>query len=133
MLHAYELDRRLRRSGSSVASVAFDPGSIPETGLLRTMPKPVQWLAKTSLMKSGMRRMGVTSSTVDFSGAALAQIAADPAYANGSGKYFQASDGRLREARSSTKSYDEGRAIKLWNDTKALVRLQPEEEPAHLR
>ncbi len=51
ILYAYELDRRLRRAGSSIASIAFDPGSVPETGLLRTMPKPIQLLAPTSFMK----------------------------------------------------------------------------------
>ena len=42
ILYAYELHRRLRRAGSSIASIAFDPGAVPQTGLLRTMPKPVQ-------------------------------------------------------------------------------------------
>lgn len=133
MLYAYELDRRLRRSGSSVASIAFDPGSVPETGLLRTMPKPMQRLARTSFLKWVMKRMGVTMGTVGFSGAALAKVAADPAFANGSGKYFQSNDGRVIEARSSKLSYDEGRARKLWDDSKLLVRLQPNEEPAPLR
>ena len=133
MLYAYELHRRLRRAGSSIASIAFDPGSIPETGLLRTMPKPVQWLAKTSFMKGLMKRMGVTQGSVSFSGASLAQIAADPIYASASGKYLQSNDGGLKETRSSKMSYDERRAAKLWNDSKTLVRLQPSEESAQLR
>jgi NAD(P)-dependent dehydrogenase (short-subunit alcohol dehydrogenase family) len=133
MLYAYELHRRLRRAGSSIASIAFDPGSIPETGLLRTMPKPVQWLAKTSLMKRLMKRMGVTQGSVSFSGDSLAHIAADPAYANASGKYLQSNDGALNETRSSKMSYDEQRAAKLWNDSKTLVRLQPSEESVQLR
>ncbi len=133
MLYAYELHRKLRRAGSSVASLAFDPGSIPETGLLRTMPKPVQWLAKTSLMKGLMKRIGVTQGSVGFSGASLAQIAVDPLYANTSGKYLQSNDGALNETRSSKMSYDEQRAAKLWNDSKTLVRLQPSEESARLR
>jgi len=133
ILYAYELHRRLRRAGSTIASIAFDPGSVPETGLLRTMPKPVQVLAKTSLMKWIMKRMGVTQGSISFSGASLAQIAADPAYGNGSGKYFQSNDGALSETRSSKLSYDEQRALKLWNDSKTLVRLQPNEESAQLR
>ena len=133
MLYAYELHRRLRRAGSSVASIAFDPGSIPETGLLRTMPKPVQWLAKTSLMKGLMKRLGVTQGSITFSGASLAQIAADPKYANASGKYLQSNDGELIETRSSKLSYDEQRAAKLWNDSRTLVRLQPSEESVQLR
>ncbi len=133
ILYAYELHRRLRRSGNLIASIAFDPGSIPETGLLRTMPKPVQVLAKTRFMKWVMKRAGVTQSTVSFSGASLAKLAADPAYANGSGKYFQSQDGALHERRSSKLSYDEARALKLWNDSKTLVRLQGNEESVPLR
>ncbi len=132
ILYAYELDRRLRDSGSSIAAIAFDPGSVPETGLLRTMPKPVQWLAKTSLMKWVMKRIGITPGSVGFSGAALAKVAADPAFANGSGKYFQSNDGKLIEARSSKMSYDAERALKLWNDSKRLVHLQPDEEASRL-
>ena len=133
MLYAYELDRRLRRAGSSIASIAFDPGSVPETGLLRTMPKPIQMLAPTRFMKWVMKRMGVTQSTLAFSGASLARLAADPAYANGSGKYFQCNQGALSERRSSKLSYDEQRALKLWNESKTLVRLKPEEEAVPLR
>ena len=133
VLYAYEIDRRLRRAGSSVASIAFDPGSIPETGFLRGMPRPVQWLAKTALMKFVMKRVGITQGSLGFSGASLARLAADPAYANASGKYFQSNGGRLIERRSSKMSYDEGRASKLWNDSKQLARLQPGEEAPQLR
>ncbi|MBB5346224.1 SDR family NAD(P)-dependent oxidoreductase [Tunturibacter empetritectus] len=133
MLYAYELHRRLRRADGSIASIAFDPGSIPETGLLRTMPKPVQWLAKTALMKGLMKRIGVTQGSVSFSGASLAQIAVDPIYGDASGKYLQSNDGALNETRSSKMSYDEQRAAKLWNDSKTLVRLQPSEESTQLR
>ena len=133
VLYAYELNRRLRRSGSSVVSIAFDPGAIPETGLLRGMPGPVQWLAKSALMKFVMKTVGVTQGSLDFSGASLARVAADPAYANASGKYLQSNSGKLIEKRSSKMSYDEGRANKLWNDSKQLVRLQPGEEAPQLR
>ena len=77
--------------------------------------------------------MGVTQGSIGFSGASLAQLAADPAYANGSGKYFQSNGGRLSETRSSKLSYDEQRALKLWNDSKTLARLQPKEESVQLR
>ena len=133
ILYAYELHRRLRGSGSSVASIAFDPGSVPETGLLRTMPRPVQRLARTRLMKSVMKRMGVTMGSVGFSGAALARVAADPAFAGASGQYLQSNDGKLIETRSSKTSYDEERAYRLWNDSRLLVHLRPEEESVQLR
>lgn len=89
ILHAYELDRRLRQAGSASASIAFDPGSVPETGLLRTMPRPVQRLARTRAAKGIGRRMGVTQGSVGFSGAALARLATDPAFAHATGTYQQ--------------------------------------------
>ena len=133
ILQAYELDRRLRRSGSTIASIAYDPGSTSGTGFTRGMPKPVQWLTATTFMQLLVKRAGITMGSLDFSGKALAKVAADPAYATGSGKYFQSNDNRLIERRSSKLSYDEQRALKLWNDSKALVHLQPTEEPIQLR
>ena len=132
ILYAYELDRRLRLANSTIASIAFDPGSVAGTGLLRTHPKPVQFLAKTAPMKWVMDRMGITQSTVEFSGAALARLAVDPAYADGSGKYFQAKQGGFSQRRSSEKSYDRAAAAKLWADSEYLVHLRPEERPALL-
>jgi NAD(P)-dependent dehydrogenase (short-subunit alcohol dehydrogenase family) len=133
ILQAYELDRRLRRSGSTIASIAYDPGSTSGTGFNRGMPKPVQWLAERAFMQLLAKRAGITMGSLDFSGKALAKVASDPAYATGSGKYFQSNDNRLIERRSSKLSYDEQRALKLWNDSKSLVHLQPNEEPAQLR
>ena len=37
-LLCYELNRRLAKRGSRLASIAFDPGLISETGLSRTAP-----------------------------------------------------------------------------------------------
>ena len=132
MLLAYELDRRLRRSHSSLASIAFDPGLIPETGLTRTSPGAVRWLARTSSMKWVLERLSVTMGSLSFSGSALARVAADPSFAGGSGKYFQSKNGSLIEARSSEASYDEGGAAKLWRDSEQLVHLQGKEAPALL-
>jgi NAD(P)-dependent dehydrogenase (short-subunit alcohol dehydrogenase family) len=133
ILYAYELHRRLRRAGSPIASIAFDPGSVPQTGLIRTMPKPVQWLARTRFMKRITKRIGITQGSISFSGASLAGVATDPTYRNASGKYFQVNDNALTDTRSSKLSYDEQRALKLWNDSKSLVRLQPYEESVQLQ
>jgi NAD(P)-dependent dehydrogenase (short-subunit alcohol dehydrogenase family) len=133
VLLAYELDRRLRRGHSSLASIAFDPGLIPETGLARTSPGAVRWLVRTSPMKWVLKRLGVTMGSLSFSGPALARVAYDPSFADGSGKYFQSKNGSLIEARSSKTSYDEERAAKLWRDSEQLVHLQGKEEPALLR
>lgn len=131
--YAYELDRRLSKSGSSILSIAYDRGSTSGTGFLRNMPKPLQWLADSSLMRWIMKRNGVTMGDTVLSGHFLATVSADKAYANGSGKYFQSNSGKLIERRSSKLSYDEQRAKKLWNDTKILINLQPNEVSEKLR
>ena len=133
VMYAYELDRRLRKANSSVSSIAFDPGSVPETGFLRGMPKPVQRVATSTAMKWVSKRIGLTTSDVIFSGASLAALTADPDYAEASGKYFQANDGSLSAVRSARLSYDEPRAAKLWDDSKQLVHLTAVEEPVQLR
>ena len=123
----------MRAAGSSVGSMAFDPGATPDTGLLRSQPKPVRWLTKTTFLRWAFKKLGVTVGTLSFSGDALARIVADPAFADASGKYFQSNNGSLNERRSSKMSYDEGRADKLWSDSKLLVSLKPSEEPMQLR
>ena len=133
VLHAYELHRRLRKSGSSIASIAFDPGTVVGTGFLRGMPAPVQWLSKTAFFHWLQRRLGVTMGYLDFSGDSLGRLAGDPAFAQASGKYFQSSDRRLLETRSSTMSYDEQFGMRLWDDSKRLVHLRPDEESTLLK
>ena len=123
ILYAYELDRRLRTRGSSVQSIAFDPGLIVETGLNRSAPAPAQWFMRTRFAKWLFRTLGVTMGSIPFSGDALARVAIDPAFATASGKYLQSTDGRLIEARSSAMSNDADRAAKLWADSARLVGL----------
>ncbi|UDL96250.1 SDR family NAD(P)-dependent oxidoreductase [Lichenihabitans sp. PAMC28606] len=123
ILYAYELDRRLRARGSSVQSIALDPGLIVETGLSRSAPMIAQRLTRTSFAKWLFRMLGVTMGSLPFSGDALARVATDPAFADASGKYIQSNNGRLIEARSSAMSYDVGRARKLWADSDRLVGL----------
>jgi len=133
ILYAYELDRRLKRSGKSIVSIAYDPGSIPETGLMRGLPGPLQSLTKTPLTKWILRMIGITQGSLDFSGASLAKVTADPRFAQMSGKYLQSNDGSLLVAKSSKASYSEVSAAKLWDDSKRLASLQPSEEPASLQ
>ncbi len=129
ILYAYEMDRRLRRAGTPALSIAYDPGFIPETGMGRMAPP----IFRSSAAKFVMRKIGVTMGKMPFSGEAIATLAADPAFTDGSGKYFQSKDGVLSEARSSAVSYDAGKAAKLWSDSEELVHLQPSERPSRLR
>ncbi len=123
ILYAYELDRRCRAQGSSVQTIAFDPGLIVETGLSRSAPAIVQWLTRTRVAKWLFETLGVTMGSIPFSGDALARMAIDPAFANGGGRYFQSNGGRLIAQRSSAISYDESKAATLWQDSATLVRL----------
>lgn len=132
VMQAYELDRRLRRNGSNITSIAYDPGLVSGSAFLRGLPAPVRWMAGTSLAKRIMKRRGITMGSLEFSGASLARIATDPAFAASSGKYLQANGGVLSEATSARISYDEALAARLWNDSKNLVGLKPEEECALL-
>ncbi len=84
-------------------------------------------------MKWFSKRIGVTTSDVEFSGASLAGLAIDSAYADASGRYYQANDGTFSAVKSANVSYDEVRAAKLWNDSRQLVQLSADEEAAQLR
>lgn len=126
ILFAYELDRRLKLNGESIESIAFDPGFIPETGLGRSAPKFAQFLSTTKLVKWIVGKMGVTMSTAAFSGAGLAEVIISPKFKNVSGKYIQAKDGKLHEARSSKTSYDKTFAARLWSDAERLTSIETE-------
>jgi NAD(P)-dependent dehydrogenase (short-subunit alcohol dehydrogenase family) len=129
VLFAYELNRRLAKRDSRIISIAFDPGFIPQTGLSRTAPAFAVGLLRSKFIKWLFRKLGVTMGSLSFSGDALARLAVDPEYANAGGQYFQSEDGSLVSARSSKVSYDEQKAVELWKDSEALVKLQPEEVP----
>jgi NAD(P)-dependent dehydrogenase (short-subunit alcohol dehydrogenase family) len=133
ILLSYELDRRLKRAHQSLASIAFDPGLIPETGLGRTAPAFAQWLSRTALMKWLLKTIGVTMGSLPFSGAALASIAIDEKFATASGSYIQSKNETLIEARSSKTSHDEKKAAKLWEDSERLVHLNASERPMRLQ
>jgi len=132
VMHAYELHRRLRRAGSNMASIAYDPGLVSGSAFLRGLPAPARWMAGTALAKRIMQRRGITMGSLEFSGASLARIATDPAFAESSGKYLQANSGVLSEATSARISYDEALAARLWDDSRRLAGLKREEECALL-
>jgi len=123
ILYAYELNRRLRAAGTEIVSTAYDPGMIPETGLITSVPRVVQALLRTGAMKQILKAMGVTIGSLSFSGEMLGNIAVNSSFANASGKFLQSRNGQSIEARSSPVSYDRIRASELWNASMALVHL----------
>ena len=132
VLFTYELDRRLRSAHKNIASIAFDPGLIPETGLTRTAPAFAQWLIRTAFMKWFLKSVGVTMGSLPFSGKSLADIAVEPDFSEASGYYLQSRNGTLLKTQSSEVSYDEKLAAKLWQDSERLVALQASERPRTL-
>ena len=131
VLHAYELDRRLRAAGRNILSIAYDPGAIAETGLLRDVPGPARALIGSRPVRWLMKQAGLTLGDLVQSGRALANLATSGEVR--SGCYFQWKNGSLHESRSAEMSYDRQLAEALWQDTKRLVRLSPEEEPERLK
>lgn len=132
LLYSYELDRRLRSARRNVASIAYDPGYMPETGLGRGAPKAMQWLSKTAAFKRLFKLFGGTIGDLAFSGAGLGRVAVDEEYAGASGKYVQSKNLTLHEAKSSRASHDVQSANKLWLDSARLAQLKPEERPKSL-
>jgi NAD(P)-dependent dehydrogenase (short-subunit alcohol dehydrogenase family) len=133
LMLCYELNRRLAKRASSLASIAYDPGLIPETGLSRTAPAFAARLLRTKLMKWLLQNLGVTMGSLTFSGDALARIAVDPDFAGATGQYLQSKNGSLITSRSSKASYDEEKAFKLWRDSATLVTLESNETAEVLR
>ena len=131
VLHAYELDRCLKAAGLGISSIAYDPGAIAETGLLRDLPGPARMMIGSPPVRWLMRRMGLTLGDLIQSGHALADLAT--AKNVSSGRYYQWKDGVLGERSSATMSYDKQLAQAIWRDSKTLAGVSPDEEPERLK
>ena len=131
VLHAYELERRLKAAGRRISVIAYDPGAIAATGLLRDVPGPARAIIGSRPVRWLMKRRGVTLGDLVQSGHALAELAISENVQ--SGRYYQWNDGELHERRSAAMSYDTELAQALWHDSKRLVGLTPEETPEWLK
>ncbi len=127
-MYAYELHERLRRAGAPLASIAYDPGFLPDIGMGLGAPA----IFRASPVKFLLRKLGMTMGQMPLSGEALAMLEKDAAYADSSGKYFHSKDGVLSETSSSVASYDAAASAKLWDDSERLVLLKASEQPATL-
>ncbi|WP_426749813.1 SDR family NAD(P)-dependent oxidoreductase [Myxococcus sp. Y35] len=131
VLHAYELDRQLNAAGHRISVIAYDPGAIAATGLLRDLPRPARTMIGSRPVRWLMKRMGVTMGDLAQSGLALADLAVSGSFP--SGRYFQWKNGELKERRSAAMTYDQELAQALWRDSKTLVGLTPDEAPDRLK
>jgi len=129
IMYAYELDRRLRRAGTSIASIAYDPGFLPDTGMGLGAPG----IFRNSAVKFLLRKLGMTMGQMPLSGEALGMLAQDAEYAQSSGKYFHCKNGMVKETQSSAVSYEEQTAVQLWSDSELLAGLRDSELSAALQ
>ncbi|KAL4862632.1 hypothetical protein BDV12DRAFT_207081, partial [Aspergillus spectabilis] len=138
VLWTYALEKRLaelRRGGKKWTVVAFDPGLVPGTGLLRDASSIERFLWTRVLPKvlPVLRAlMSPNIHTAEESGASLAwlAIASDAKVKESTGRYYE---GR-KEIKSSVDSYDEGKQEDLWWWTvKNLAKSKEEEERFELK
>jgi len=110
--NTYELARRFAASSDPRLRLlrvnALDPGLMPSTGLARSYPAPLRFVSRFVMPALSLFIANVHKPAT--SGRRLASLASGGEGAT-TGKYF--SDGH--EMRSSTESYDEKKALDLWN------------------
>lgn len=122
----YELSRRLQVEGHStkqrpITVNAFDPGMMPGSGLARDydLLQRFGWSFILPVFTSFFPNINTTKT----SGKALAQLILDSELESVSGKYFAGT----KQIPSSKDSYDEKKAIYLWETSAELVKLTPDE------
>lgn len=126
LFYAYEFARRLQAQGYStpehpITVNAFNPGATPGTGLARDAGAfgNFAWKVLLPRLRFAMPYMR----SPETAGKALARLVLDPALGSMSGKYFDGFD----ERPSSRESYDQRKAVELWETSAAVVQLQPSE------
>jgi NAD(P)-dependent dehydrogenase (short-subunit alcohol dehydrogenase family) len=110
----YALARRLP---SGMTANAFDPGLMPGTGLMREAPAALRFIFRHIPIALLRRLFSPNVHTAEESGAALARLVTDPELNTTTGQYFE---GR-RQIRSSEESYNNERAVELWNASVTLT------------
>jgi NAD(P)-dependent dehydrogenase (short-subunit alcohol dehydrogenase family) len=113
--------RELARRRPDLASMSFDPGYVPWTGLARASGSILSTLASLILpllMKSDRK------STVALSGEYLAELAIDPAYADAHGDYWAVRNPALERIEPSVLARDDAACAKLWDDCEGLLELK---------
>ncbi len=113
LLCTYELERRLQKQQSKITVNAFNPGLMLDTKLSRDYSESERSALRATLSASILEQ----SRDSQVMGSALARLILDPALLMVTGRYF---DG-LKEIRSSDESYDEQKAVELWETSVGLT------------
>jgi len=121
MMTAYELDRRLRKSGKVISVNSWSPGVVPTTQAGRDMNPIVKKIMTSHWF---VNFMGSHLATLEESARALGGLVVDVKYRDVSGKYF---DG-FREIPSSAESRDEAKAMMIWEQSARLAALSRNED-----
>jgi NAD(P)-dependent dehydrogenase (short-subunit alcohol dehydrogenase family) len=116
MMAAYELDRRLRRSGRPISVNSWSPGVVPTTQAGRGMSPLLKWVMMSRWF---VQFMGSHLSSEEEAAQALARLLVDPSYSGVTGRYF---DG-FKEIPSSMESRDEGKARTVFEQGLQLAGL----------
>src|SRR4029077_18359025 len=106
-----------------ITANAFDPGLMPETALMREAPALLRFILRHIPITLLRRLFSPHVHTTQESGDALARLVTDPELATTTGRYFE---GR-RQIRSSDESFNDERAVELWNAGVALSAARQEE------
>ncbi len=120
MMTAYELDRRLRKTGRPITVNSWSPGVVPTTQAGRGMSPVLKLIMMSNWFVSFM---GSHRSTEEEAAQALGALLIDSRYSGVSGKYF---DG-FREIPSSIESRDKSKARTVWDQSAKLAGLAREE------
>ncbi|MGP1353099.1 MAG: SDR family NAD(P)-dependent oxidoreductase [Parasphingopyxis sp.] len=110
--------RELARRHPGIATLAFDPGYVPGTGLSRDYPRWLMAIVSRIIVRSMAKDR---TSTVPVSGGYLAELAVDPRFARAAGEYWSVRGTDLLQVEPSALARDAEAARTLWDDSAALL------------
>ena len=112
VMTARELAARLAPSRPDIATIAYDPGFTPGTGLARSYPGPIGFIFRYLLPY--FSRQSERVSTAANSGTLLASLATSDLYRGARGSYFAVRGTSVRDVPPSALARDNSAAVTWW-------------------
>ena len=119
ILTVYELQKRL--AGTNIRVNAFDPGLVPGTGLARSYPPVMQFIA--GAIFNVLRLFHPNVNTARNSGMRLANLAWSEQYKNYRGRYFEGE----KQIQSSADAYNTAFQKELWQSSVEFSGIRQQE------